>query len=143
MPITGIARRRQGDVRACVEEGEKGQNEGGGRSRAHDDAVVGYADAVAFAIAGGDACPQSVSAERCCVAERLAIEGIMCRGTRDGGRGRAGLADLHVDDAATLGFEIRGPAHHVHDDEARDLAALRCDEAPMIAGRLVVVSRHG
>jgi hypothetical protein len=72
-----------------------------------------------------DAPAQRLVAERQGVAQRVGLDrrnrralgGLRCR--------RAGLADLHVDNAAPGPLLLGGRAHHVHDHEALDLAALR------------------
>jgi hypothetical protein len=123
--VARIARRRQSDGGAGIEQSQKGQNEAGRRSRRDDDAVNGDVEAVALAIIKGNALAQLRHAERQGVAQSFraerALDALEC-GLR---RRRAGLAHFHVDNPRASRLLGGSRLHHVHDDERGDVAALR------------------
>jgi len=62
-------------------------------------------------------------AERRDIADAVGIEGGVGGGQRRLRRGRAGLADLEMDDGIAGRLLLGGGGHHIHDDERIDRAA--------------------
>ncbi len=77
---------------------------------------------MARAVVARDRRAQLGQAERDGVAQRIALERAR-KGRACGGRsGRAGLADLHVDDAPARGLGGARGLHDIHHDEGIDIA---------------------
>ena len=145
VPVAGIARRGQRHLGTGIEQGQKRQHETGRRPRRHHHPLRRDCDTVALAIMPGDALAQRRQSQGHRVAQRLAVERPLHRLERGPGRGRAGLAHLHVDDLVPLGFARRGRFHHVHDDEGWHGAALGKPQGERCPGlvQASVNSRHG
>ena len=128
MPVRRIARTRDRDAIARLEQREEREDESGRRAGGHHHALGLDRDAVGIGVMPRDPVAQRRHAERRRVADVAQIERGLCGLARDARRGRGRLADLHVHDAPALRLDARGGRHHVHHHERRHVAARRGSE---------------
>ena len=132
VPIRRIARHRDRDAVAGLEQREKGEDETGRRSRGRDHARRLDRDAIGLGVVARDARAQRRDAERLGVVEPAVQR--RARGV-ERGRGRRGrrLADFQVDNPPAGGFDARRRRHDVHHHERRNVAARRRHDQPRLA----------
>ena len=128
MPVRRIARARDRDAVARLEQREEREDESGRRAGRHHHALGLDRDAVSIRVMPRDPVAQSRHAERRRVADVAEIERGLGGLARDARRGRGRLADLHVHHAPALRLDARGGRHHVHHHERRNVAAGRRSE---------------
>ena len=118
--IGRIARRRERHPVAGIEAREEGERKAARRAGRDDHPLGRHLGAVGVAIVPRDALAQRRHAERRDIADAVGVERGVRRGQCRLGRGRAGLADLEMDDGVARRFLLGGGGHHVHDDERID-----------------------
>ena len=125
MAIAGIARRRQTDAVAMIEQRQERQHKR--RRRAGRDRYLlrRHFHAVALAVVASDALAQGWHPKRRRVAQRIAPKRAPHGLERRARRRRAGLADFHVYDLVAARLALGRGLHYVHDDEGRHAAAAR------------------
>ena len=108
MAIAGVAGVGEQPLAARIGEAGEGQVEGAGSAVGDGDPAGGHCNAMAAAIEGGDRGTQRRQAKRFAVFGFPLFYGVD-RSVRDGLGGREiRFADLHVDDVATLRFQLSG-----------------------------------
>jgi hypothetical protein len=122
LPVGRIARIAHRHPVARVEERREGQKERARGARRHDHPRGVEVHPVPVPVEPRDAGAERGQPERHGVAERV-LPHRPASAARAPRRGRAGLADLHVDDAGAGRLGRAGGLHHVHHDEGIDLAA--------------------
>ena len=106
--VGGIGGRGHGDAVARVEGAEEDQVEAAGGAGRHHHARRRELDAVGLAIVARDPLAERPDAERLGIAE-AALQGLGRGAEHRRRRRRAGLSDLHVDDAAGRPPPVRPP----------------------------------